>query len=94
MATKSTRKWSASVTEKSDALDLEEDVFKSNDPHHIAESLKNSAVRSHRRKVSAFRSAMSMLTFYVNRAGKNLPATRRRVLARAKTELRKVFGRD
>lgn len=94
MTTKSTRKWSASVTEKSDALDLEENVFKSNDPHRIAESLKDSAEHSRRRKSGAFRSAMSMLTFYVNRAGKNLPAARRRVLVRAKSELRKVFGRD
>ncbi len=93
MTRKSTRKWSASVTESSDALDLEENVFKSNDPHHIAQSLKRSAEQSHRRKSSPFRSAMSMLTFYANRAGKNLPATRKRVLERAKMELRKAFGR-
>jgi hypothetical protein len=94
MTAKSTRKWSASVSGKSDALDLEENVFKSDDPHRIAESLKHSAEHSRRRKAGAFRSAMSMLTFYANRAGKNLPASRRHVLGRAKTELRKLFGRD
>ena len=94
MTRKPRHKRSASVTEKSDALDLEQDIFKSNDPHQIAKSLKNSAEHSHRRKASPFRSAMSMLTFYANRAGKNLPAARRRVLERAKTELRKAFGRE
>jgi Protein of unknown function (DUF3175) len=93
MAKKPTQKWSAEVTRESNALDLEPDVFVSDDPKHIARSLKRSAERSTRRKSSPFRSAMSMLTFYLNRAGKNLPAARRRVLERAKSELRKAFGR-
>jgi hypothetical protein len=90
----STRKWSAEVTEHSDALDLEQDVFKSRDPKKIARSLKRSARSSTRRKSGAYRSAMSMLTFYINRAGKNLPASRRRVLEQAKDELRVAFGRQ
>lgn len=93
MAKRPTRKWSAEVTSESNALDLEPDVFVSDDPKHIARSLKRSAERSTRRKSSPFRSAMSMLTFYLNRAGKNLPVARRRVLERAKSELRKAFGR-
>jgi hypothetical protein len=88
------KRWSANVTEHSDALDLEPGVFASNDPHTIAVSLKHSAQESNRRKSDPFRSAMSMLTFYLNRAGKNLPARRRSVLNRAKDELRAVFGRD
>ena len=92
--TKSTRRWSAQVTNESDALDLEPDLFKSNDPKDIAQSLKHSAEHSRRRKTSPFRSAMSMLTFYTNRAGKNLPAARKRVIERAKIELRKAFGRS
>ena len=88
-----TRKWSQKVTEHSDALDLEGDVFTLDDPHEIALSLKRSAEHSHRRKASPFRSAMSMLTFYINRAGKELPAARRKVLEAAKDELRAVFGR-
>ena len=87
------RKWSARVMERSDALDLESKVFKSRDPHRIALSLKRSAERSTRRKAGPYESAMSMLTFYINRAGKNLPARDRRVLERAKDELRAVFGR-
>jgi hypothetical protein len=87
------RKWSARVMERSDALDLESKVFKSRDPHRIALSLKRSAERSTRRKAGPYQSAMSMLTFYINRAGKNLPARDRRVLERAKDELRAVFGR-
>ena len=86
--------WSKDVTERSDALDLEADVFTLNDPKKIAASLKRSAERSRRRKSEPYRSAMSMLTFYINRAGKNLPEKRRRVLERAKDELRKAFGRD
>jgi hypothetical protein len=85
--------WSADVTEHSDALDLEPEVFRSSDPHRVALSLKQSAEHSHRRKASPFRSAMSMLTFYINRAGKNLPEGRKRVLEDAKDELRKVFGK-
>jgi hypothetical protein len=86
--------WSQSVTQQSDALDLEADVFTLDDPKTIAASLKRSAEHSTRRKSEPYRSAMSMLTFYINRAGKSLPAKRRRVLERAKMELRKAFGRD
>jgi hypothetical protein len=89
----SARVWSGRVTKNSDALDLTSGVFTLEDPKRIAASLKRSAERSHRRKADPFRSAMSMLTFYLNRAGKNLPATRRRVLQRAKDELRRQFGR-
>ena len=74
-------------------LDLEDGVFKLRDPRRVAASLKRSAEASTRRKGSPYQSAMSMLTFYLNRAGKNVPATRRRVLMRAKDELRKLFGR-
>lgn len=87
-------KWSGEVTRRSDALDLEEDVFKSDDPRHIAASLKRSAEQSKRRKAGPFRSAMSMLTFYINRAGDNLPERRRKILESAKNELRRQFGRD
>lgn len=86
-------KWSAEVTEGSDAMDLEEDVFTSDDPREIAASLKRSAERSKRRKAEPFRSAMSMLTFYINRAGSNLPGEKKKVLERAKDELRDLFGR-
>jgi phosphoenolpyruvate carboxylase len=77
----------------SNALDLEHDVFKSKDPRRIALSLKRSAQRSTRRKGTPYQSAMSMLNFYINRAGKNLPQTRKRTLERAKDELRHVFSR-
>jgi len=87
------RKWSAEVTETSDALDLEKDIFKSRSASRIAAALKRSAEHSHRRKASPFQSAMSMLTFYINRAGKNLSASQKRVLEGAKTELRCQFGR-
>jgi hypothetical protein len=90
----SSRRWSARVTRESDALDLKGGVFKLRDPKRIAASLKRSAERSHRRKSNPYRSALSMLTFYINRAGKNLPASRRKTLQRAKIELRKQFGRD
>jgi Protein of unknown function (DUF3175) len=93
MAKKPTRKWSAQVNKESDALDLEPHVFQSDDPKHIAHALKRSAEHSERRKSSPFRSAMSMLTFYLNRAGKNLPAARKRTIERAKSELRKAFPR-
>ena len=86
-------KWSADVTEHSDALDLDRDIFKSNDPKKIARSLKASAERSHRRKAEPYRSAMSMLTFYINRAGKNLSTKERETLEAAKPELRALFGR-
>ena len=87
-------RWSQGVTEGSDALDLEDGVFTWDDPARIARSLKKSAEASGRRKSSPYRSAMSMLTFYVNRAGKDLDADQRDVLERAKDELRKAFGRD
>jgi len=82
------------VTRESDALDLEGGVFSLKDPKQIAASLKRSAERSSRRKAEPFRSALSMLVFYINRAGKNLPASQRRTLERAKGELRRQFGRD
>jgi translation initiation factor 2 alpha subunit (eIF-2alpha) len=87
------KKWSQDVTEHSDALDLEKDVFTRDDPRSIALSLKRSAEHSHRRKGSPFQSAMSMLTFYINRAGKDLPAKQKKVLKKAKEELRAAFGR-
>jgi hypothetical protein len=89
----SSKRWSQAVTEHSDALDLEGGVFTLDDPHRIAESLKHSAEQSHRRKADPFRSAMSMLNFYINRAGKNLNARQRKRLERAKDELREVFGK-
>jgi hypothetical protein len=89
----SPRKWSAKVTETSDAMDLEKNVFKSDSPEKIAGSVKRSAERSRRRKSTPFRSAMSMLTFYANRAGKNLPARRKRLLEAAKDRLRRMFHR-
>jgi hypothetical protein len=85
------KKWSARVTRQSDALDLEGGVFNKRSARDIAASLKRSAERSHRRKSSPMRSAMSMLTFYINRAGKGLSAGRRRTLEAAKGELRKLF---
>jgi hypothetical protein len=93
-ATGSRRRWSARVTRESNALDLEPSVFAGNDSKKIARSLKRSAERSHRRKSEPYRSAMSMLTFYINRAGTNLSGRRRHVLERAKQELRHAFGRD
>ena len=85
------RLWSASVTRESHALELESGVFTWTDPERIAQSLKRSAEESQRRKGSAQQSAMSMLTFYINRAGKNLPADQRHILECAKVELRKLF---
>jgi hypothetical protein len=87
------KKWSKHVTETSDALDLKHDVFKQDSPKAIARSLKRSAEQSHRRKSDPYRSAMSMLVFYINRAGKNLPAPRRKKLEAVKGELRKAFGK-
>ncbi len=78
---------------RSNALDLEPGVFRSSDPRRVAASLKRSAFASRRRKGTAYQSAMSMLTFYINRAGRTLPPSRKRVLQRAKVELRKLFGR-
>ena len=91
---KNTRYWSGRVTRESDALDLDKGVFSSNSPKAIAASLKRSAERSRRRKSTPYRSALSMLVFYINRAGKKLPASRRRTLERAKTELKRQFGRE
>ena len=93
-AQEQTHRWSAKVTKESDALDLSEDVFTLESPKAIARSLKRSAESSHRRKSSPYRSAMSMLTFYINRAGGNLPAERRKTLEAAKDELRRAFGRE
>ena len=90
---KSPRKWSKRVTERSDALDLQKGVFELKDPRQIARSLKRSAERSRRRKSEPYRSAMSMLTFYINRGGRNLPASRKKVLQQAKDALRREFGR-
>jgi len=92
--TTSGRRWSRHVSEHSDALTLDRGVFSQRDPKRIAASLKRSAERSRRRKSNAFRSALSMLTFYINRAGRKLPASRKKTLMRAKDELRKQFGRD
>jgi hypothetical protein len=88
-----TKRWSQNVTEHSDALDLERGVFTLVDPKEIAASLKRSAEASTRRKADPFRSAMSMLVFYINRAGKNLKQTDRDRLEKAKDELRKAFGK-
>jgi hypothetical protein len=90
---KPVRKWSKHVNETSNALDLKQGVFKANDPKKIASSLKRSAEHSRRRKASPFQSAMSMLNFYINRGGKNLPVAKKKVLNRAKSELRKLFGK-
>jgi len=89
-----THRWSQHVTETSDALDLKQGVFKKRDPREIARSLKQSAEHSKRRKTDPYRSAMSMLSFYINRAGKNLPAHRKAILEDAKDELRCLFDRD
>ena len=89
----SPKRWSQRVTKESDALDLKRGVFTLRDPRAIAASLKRSAERSSRRKTGAYRSALSMLTFYVNRAGKTLPKTQRERLERAKVELKRQFGR-
>jgi hypothetical protein len=91
---KPARKWSAAVTEHSDALDLKKHIFDEKNPKTIAQSLKRSAEQSHRRKAEPFRSAMSMLTFYINRAGKTLSASQRKTLEAAKDELRVEFGRQ
>jgi hypothetical protein len=90
----SPKRWSQRVTRESDALDLKQGVFKLTSPRKIAASLKRSAERSSRRKTGAYRSALSMLTFYINRAGRTLPKTQRDRLQRAKVELKRAFGRD
>jgi hypothetical protein len=92
--TKPKKYWSGDVTRRSNALDLDRDVFTWKDPHKIALSLKRSAAASARRKAHPFQSAMSMLNFYINRAGKNLPASRKKVLDQAKEELRKLFNKN
>lgn len=86
-------KWSKKVTEKSNAMDLEEGVFTLKDPKKIAQSLKRSVESSKRKKSPPFRSAMSMLNFYINRAGKNISAAQRKRLEKAKDELRKLFDK-
>lgn len=86
------KRWSARVTKESNALDLDPGVFTWADPKRIAASLRRSAQRSRRRKAGSYRSALSMLTFYVNRAGKNLSGKKRKTLQRAKGELRREFG--
>jgi hypothetical protein len=91
---RSGKKWSAQVTRESDALDLKKGVFTQDDPKKIARSLKRSAEQSHRRKSSPYRSAMSMLTFYINRGGKDLSARRKAKLEKAKDELRALFDKD
>lgn len=93
MAQAKPKRWSKKVAETSDALDLEPGVFTLKDPRAIARSLKRSAERSKRRKAEPFRSAMSMLNYYINRAGRNLPDAQRKRLETAKDELRKLYGR-
>src|SRR6516225_1658406 len=94
MSKRKVNRWSRRVTETSNALDLDPGVFSRNDPRSIARSLKWSSDHSRRRKSSAYRSAMSMLTFYLNRAGKNLSKSRRERLESAKEELRGLYRRD
>ncbi len=86
--------WSARVTKESNALDLEAGVFSWKNPRKIALSLKRSALESNHRKAKPFQSAMSMLNFYINRAGKNLPASQKKILENAKKELRKLFNKE
>jgi len=93
MATAKKKYWSGEVTRTSNALDLEENVFTWKNPRRIAKSLQESAEASLRRKAHPFQSAMSMLNFYINRAGKNLPASRKKILNQAKDELRKLYNR-
>jgi len=92
-AAKSSRRWSAEVMKKSNALDLEEGVFTQSSPRAIAASLERSALASRRRKAEPFRSAMSMLNFHINRSGRGLKAQQRQTLERAKVELRRLFDR-
>jgi hypothetical protein len=88
------RKWSKKVNETSDALDLEQGVFKGNDPKKIARSLKRSAIRSKRKKTTPYQSAMSMLNFYINRGGKKLSTSKKMTLEKAKDVLRDLFNKD
>ena len=94
MAAAKTKKWSQHVTETSDAMDLEPNVFKQTSAKKIAEDIEHDAEKSTRRKTTPYRSAMSMLTFYINRAGKNLSPKQRKVLEDAKDVLRAEFGPD
>jgi hypothetical protein len=91
--TRQSARWSQRVTQTSNALDLEPGVFTWSSPRKVATSLKRSAERSRRRKGTAFQSAMSMLNLYINRAGRNLPAARKRILRAAKSELRRLYGK-
>ena len=91
---RATKRWSGRVTRTSNALDLDAGVFKLQSPRAVARSLKRSADKSLRRKSDSYRSAMSMLVFYINRAGKNLSATQKRRLEAAKDELRELYGKD
>jgi hypothetical protein len=91
---RTSKRWSQRVTRESDALDLKRGVFKLTSAKKIAASLKRSAMQSTRRKANAYRSALSMLTFYINRAGRTLPKTQRTRLERAKVELKREFGRE
>ncbi len=93
MPSRSAKKWSQRITETSNALDLEAGLFAWHDPQRIARSLQRSAEASTRRKSTPFRSAMSMLNFYINRAGKKLPAEQRAILQQAKEELRTLYGK-
>jgi hypothetical protein len=90
----SSHKWSHHVMETSDAMDIQHDIFKTGSAESIAQSLKRSSAQSHRRKGTPFQSAMSMLNFYINRAGRNLPKERRDTLQQAKRKLREAFGRE
>jgi hypothetical protein len=90
----SPKKWSKKVTETSDAMDLEKNIFKSKDPNKIAASVKKSAEKSKRKKAGPFQSAMSMINFYENRAGKNLSTAQKKVLDKSKDKLRKSFGKE
>lgn len=91
---RSPKRWSHRVTETSNAMDLEKDIFKSKDPKKIAGSIKKSAEKSKRKKAGPFQSAMSMINFYENRAGKNLTAAQIKVLKKAKEELRMLYGKE
>jgi hypothetical protein len=93
-AKKPAKKWSGKVTATSNAMDLEEGIFKSKDPAEIARSVKKSAEKSRRKKAGPFQSAMSMINFYENRGGKNISSTQKKVLDNAKDELRNLFGRE
>jgi len=88
------KKWSKKVTQTSNAMDLEKDVFKQKNPKAIAKSVKRSAEKSKRKKAGPFQSAMSMINFYENRGGKNLKASQKKVLDNSKDELRKLYGRE